>query len=143
MVRTITRLLLPLALLASAPLLRAQAPSDTPDKEKLVVQNLLVEAVSKLDTAPAEAMQILQYLDRHYSPDDAVKYYLGLAAWSAGRMEDAEAYLLQACSLDTANYWYKDALASVYSAEGKGLASATVYLDLLEKQPSHHSGRLG
>ena len=139
MVRTITRLLLPLALLASAPLLRAHAPSDTPDKEKLVVQNLLVEAVSKLDTAPAEAMQILQYLDRHYSPDDAVKYYLGLAAWSAGRMEDAEAYLLQACSLDTANYWYKDALASVYSAEGKGLASASVYLDLLEKQPSRYS----
>ena len=131
--RTVIFLLLALALFAPAAVLQAQNP-----KEEVVVQNLLMDAVSKMETSPQEAMQILQYLDRHYLPDDAVKYWLGMAYWSAGKAAKAEECLLLACALDTANFWYRDALASLYSAEGKAAQSAEVYLDLLGKQPGRY-----
>lgn len=109
------------------------------DVERIVTQNVLMDAVASLETAPGEAVAKLEYLDSHFAADDAVKYYLGMVAFSSGRLEDAEKYLLQACSLDSTNTWYKDALASVYSARGKNDASADIYMELLEKQPERYS----
>ena len=114
--------------------LRAQ----NPDPEAVLVQNVLMDAVARMESAPDEARRELRYLDSHFAPDDAVKYYLGLMAFSSGKTAEAEEYLQAACSLDTANYWYRDALASVYSSQGKAAESAGIWLDLLEKQPGRY-----
>ena len=121
-------------LLAALLPLRAQDSAD-----KVVLQNILIDAVSKLETAPAEAVKELQYLDQHYPADDAVKYHLGMAYLAAGNASRAEEYLQAAVSLDSANYWYKDALAAVYSALGRREESSAIYLELLEKQPGRYS----
>lgn len=121
-------------LLAALLPLRAQDSAD-----KVVLQNILIDAVSKLETAPADAVKELQYLDQHYPADDAVKYHLGMACLAAGNASRAEEYLQAAVSLDSANYWYKDALAAVYSALGRREESSAIYLELLEKQPGRYS----
>ena len=121
-------------LLAAILPLRAQDAAD-----KVVLQNILLDAVSKLETAPAEVVKELQYLDQHYPADDAVKYQLGMAYWAAGNATKAEEYLQAAVSLDSTNYWYKDALAGVYAAVGRREDSSAIYLELLEKQPGRYS----
>ena len=120
-------------------LLAAVLPLRAQTAEEIVTQNILIDAVSKLETAPEDAIRELQYLDRNYPADDAVKYQLGMAYWAAGNTAKAEEYLQAAAALDTANYWYKDALAAVYSAQGHGEESAALYLDLLEKHPGRYS----
>lgn len=120
-------------------LLAAVLPLRAQTAEEVVTQNILVDAVSKLETAPGEAISELQYLDQHYPADDAVKYQLGMAYWAAGNTARAEEYLLAATALDSTNFWYKDALAAVYSAQGRGEESSAIYLELLEKQPGRYS----
>ena len=120
-------------------LLAAVLPLRAQTAEEVVTQNILIDAVSKLETAPEEAIRELQYLDRNYPADDAVKYQLGMAYWAAGNTAKAEEYLQAAAALDTANYWYKDALAAVYSAQGRREESTALYLELLEKQPGRYS----
>lgn len=120
-------------------LLAAVLPLRAQTAEEIVTQNILIDAVSKLQTAPEDAIRELQYLDRNYPADDAVKYQLGMAYWAAGNSAKAEEYLMAAAAIDTANYWYKDALAAVYSAQGRGEESAALYLDLLEKHPGRYS----
>ena len=120
-------------------LLAAVLPLRAQTAEEIVTQNILIDAVSKLETAPEDAIRELQYLDRNYPADDAVKYQLGMAYWAAGNTVKAEEYLQAAAALDTANYWYKDALAAVYSAQGRGQESAALYLELLEKHPGRYS----
>ena len=120
-------------------LLAAVLPLRAQTAEEVVTQNILIDAVSKLETAPEDAIRELQYLDRNYPADDAVKYQLGMAYWAAGNTVKAEEYLQAAATLDTANYWYKDALAAVYSAQGRGQESAALYLELLEKHPGRYS----
>ena len=119
--------------------LAAVLPLRAQTAEEVVTQNILIDAVSKLETAPEEAIRELQYLDRNYPADDAVKYQLGMAYWAAGNTARAEEYLQAAAALDTANYWYKDALAAVYSAQGRRDESTALYLELLEKQPGRYS----
>ena len=127
-----------LALLALLPAAAAHAQGGSAG-DTMVVQNILMDAVSKLETSPKEAIAELEYLDKHFQADDAVKYYLGVTAYSAGKFGEAEAYLKAACSLDTANFWYKDALAALYSAAGRNAESAEIYLELLEKQPGRYT----
>ena len=119
--------------------LAAVLPLRAQTAEEVVTQNILIDAVSKLETAPEEAIRELQYLDRNYPADDAVKYQLGMAYWAAGNTVKAEEYLQAAAALDTANYWYKDALAAVYSAQGRREESTALYMELLEKQPGRYS----
>ena len=120
-------------------LFAAVLPLRAQTAEEVVTQNILIDAVSKLETAPEEAIRELQYLDRNYPADDAVKYQLGMAYWAAGNAAKAEEYLLAAAALDSTNYWYKDALAAVYSAQGRGQESSAIYLELLEKQPGRYA----
>lgn len=136
MEKTLRILLFAAVTLLSALPLRAQDKSAWEEK---VVENMLMEAVAKMDTTPKEAQSILEYLDKHYAPNDAVKYYLGMMAWSAGKTDRAESYIVQACSIDTANFWYKDALAGIFAATGKQTLSAALYRELLEEQPGRYS----
>ena len=68
--------------------------------------------------------------------DDAVCYYLGLCEFAGRRMVSAENYLEKACSIDSTNTWYLNALASAYEAEGKNGLAAPLYEKMLELKPS-------
>ena len=104
-----------------------------------VVQNVLTGAVSILDTDPARAKAQLEYLDKGFPPDDAVKYYLGLIYYSLNDFKAAEEYLVAATQLDSANLWYKDALAGFYSALGRNNEAADLYIALLDERPSYYA----
>ena len=131
-------LLKALMLMAILPLAASLHAQDKAAGDAVVVQNILMDAVSKLETSPAEALSELEYLDRRMPADDAVKYYLGILAFSSGHGKEAEKYLKEACELDSTNFWYKDALASLYSAIGRNEQAAAIYLDLLERNPSRY-----
>jgi len=118
----------------------AASAQNRSDSDRLALENLLADAVSKMQTDPSAALKELKWLDGRYPDDDAVKYYLGLMSYYSGDNAAAEEYLLAASALDSTNYWYKDALANVYAAAGKNAQSAEIYLDLLEKYPSRYSG---
>lgn len=107
--------------------------------DEIILENVLMDAVAKMQTKPSEALSELRYLDQKFPPNDAVKYYLGLIASASGRPEEAEKLLGEAIALDSSNFWYKDALASVYASEGKAKESSDIYLELLEKYPSQYS----
>lgn len=66
---------------------------------------------------------------------DAAYYYLGMLDYSSKNFGGALDNFKKAHLLDTANLWYEEALASVYSAMGNTGASTQIYLDLLEKEP--------
>jgi len=106
---------------------------------KVVQENILMDAVSKLQTSPSKAITELRFLDEKFPPNDAVKYYLGLVAQGSGEFDKAESYLKQAIELDSTNIWYKDALAGLYASAGKAAESTEIYLELLEKYPSNYT----
>ena len=121
--------------------LAAAASAQTaPSSGRLLLENMLTDAVSKMHTDPSAALKQLQWLDRKYPGEDAVKYYLGLMSWYSGDNAKAEEYLTAAAALDSSNYWYRDALANIYAAEGRNAQSAEIYLGLLEEYPSRYSG---
>ena len=134
------RHILRIVLTAAIPLVAAVSAYGQQSRyRETLLQNLLIDAISKMDSSPRESLSELEYLDSHFAADDAVKYYLGMMFWSAGKTEEAEKYLQQACRIDPSNYWYKDALAGLYSSVGKGEQSAAIYLELMEQQPSRYS----
>lgn len=98
-----------------------------------------IEAVTRYQTGDVYgAMSILKGLDASGPADDAVKYYLGLCEVAAGDYEGAEKDLQAAASLDTANVWYKDALAGMYYRIGNNAKAGSMYLELMEKYPSRY-----
>ena len=108
------------------------------DARKTLAENLLVGAVSKMETDPAKAAGELAYIDKHFPADDAVKYYLGLLAYSEGDYAGAEENLREAVALDSANLWYKDALAGLYASLGRNYEAADLYIPLVQKHPSSY-----
>ncbi len=127
--------LLLLLSLAAAP---AFAQRDSLGRD-ILAQNILLDAVSRLDTDPARAREAIEKLDRSFPANDAVKYYMGLMAYSAGDMAAAEKHLSEAVRLDTNNIWYKDALAGLYAAEGRNHEAADLYIPLVEARPSYYA----
>lgn len=69
---------------------------------------------------------------------DVAFYYLGMLDYSEKNLKGALANFSRARQLDTANLWYEEALASVYSALGDNGTSTQLYLDLLEKDPKKY-----
>ena len=99
----------------------------------------VTEAAARYSTGDIRgARAVLEAVDRKGGPDDAVKYYLGLCLAADGDFEGAEKYLLQASALDTANVWYKDALANLYFRMGDTARSSDLYLELMEEYPSRY-----
>lgn len=111
---------------------------DSAEKD-ILAQNLLLDAVSRLDTDPVRAKEAIEKLDRNYPANDAVKYYMGLMAYSAGDLAGAEKYLSEAVRLDSCNLWYKDALAGLFAAEGRNHEAADLYIPLVEARPSYYA----
>ena len=67
--------------------------------------------------------------------NDAAFYYLGLCDYYLGDIKNSEAHLREAVSLDTANYWYKNALASVYAANNEVQPALDLYESMIASHP--------
>ena len=119
-----------LLLPAWAVALQAQVPQRT------AVENIMIDAVSLMDEGrTAEARKVLEYLLGRDRDNDAVRYYLGLCDLREGKPADALGHLEKAAKADPGNLWYKEALASVYSALGRAEEAVGIYSDLMEKDP--------
>ena len=68
--------------------------------------------------------------------DDAVNYYLGLCELALGENGAAEEHLSAAAQLDSANCWYLNALATLYSKVGDRENFADVCERLVKMSPS-------
>ncbi len=66
---------------------------------------------------------------------DAAFYYLGLCDYYLGDMKNSRAHLREAVSLDSANYWYSNALATVYAASGDTDSSLALYEKMMADYP--------
>ncbi|MBR1868706.1 MAG: tetratricopeptide repeat protein [Bacteroidales bacterium] len=108
-----------------------------PKRSAATVENLVVDAVSLLEAGDVQtARKLLELLRKEAPGDDAVHYYLGVCSLQEGKLDEAESSISKAASLDTANLWYKEALASVYSAKGENAKTAEIYIELMRKAPS-------
>ncbi len=67
--------------------------------------------------------------------NDAAYYYLGLCDYYLGDMKNSEAHLREAVSLDSTNYWYSNALASVYAANGEVGPALALYEKMIAAYP--------
>ena len=67
--------------------------------------------------------------------NDAAFYYLGLCDYYLGDVKNSQAHLREAVSLDSANYWYKNALASVYAAGNQVDEALALYENMIAANP--------
>lgn len=102
-------------------------------------ENAIVEAVAQMNWDLPGAESLLRSLDKDFPGNDAVNYYLGLACQYQGKIAEADTCLRRAVALDSSNIWYRDALASLYAATGRGKEADSMYLDLYRRDPSRYS----
>ncbi len=108
-------------------------------KSSVQVENAVVEAVTLMYSDLPRAEALLRSLNRQFPGNDAVNYYLGLACQYQGKVVDADSCLRRAVALDTSNIWYRDALAALYSATGRGAEAGEMYLDLYRRDPARYT----
>ena len=71
--------------------------------------------------------------------NDALHYYYGMCKLLERKLPEAEKHLLKAVELDPSNNWYREALASLYDAQGRSDKSAAIYLELYDKDPKSYT----
>lgn len=104
--------------------------------QETLSENALIDAVSLFGEGEYEmARDSLAAILVRDSTVDAAYYYLGMLEYAARDFESAENCLVRAVELDSANTWYREALASIYTATGKGGEATEIYLDLLKENP--------
>ncbi len=124
--------LLAYLLLAVLPL----AASAQRKASETAVENLLLDGVCLLDEGQVKAARaVFELLKKEAPSNDAVHYYLGMCDYAEGQFDKAIENIGRAAALDTANLWYREALASAYGAVGKGEKTVEIYTDLLRRDP--------
>lgn len=124
-----------LSILLFLPLLSA---AQTP-LEKVAVENLLVDAVTMLDSdAPDKALSLLKALLKKDPSNDAVHYYMGLCNYSLGNPADALKDFETAAGLDPENRNYEEALASICLEQGQYDRGVDIFRSLMEKYPGFY-----
>lgn len=99
-------------------------------------QTLLVDAVQDLnDGQYARAKARLDAILKSEPANDAALYYAGLCDMLLNNLEDAERELSKAAAIDTANYWYKERLAILYSMTGQTAKTIGIYESLVKSHP--------
>jgi len=105
--------------------------------QKKAVQALLVDAVAQINAGhPQNALKLLNSLYEIDPKNDALSYYMGLCKYAMGDYPAAYELFKRASSLDPANNWYKEALASTCPSVGKNVEMLNIYEHLLEEQPN-------
>lgn len=103
-------------------------------------ETIVLDAVTAIELGDyKKADALLSSAARRWPLDDAVLFYLAKCKLALGDGSSFEKNLLLAEASDTANYWYKDALAGYYAGTGNDAEAAKRYLDLLKKHPSEYS----
>ena len=105
-------------------------------KKTVRVEGGLVDAVALFDRGQyKEAAALLKGLAAADPANDAVRYYLGMCATYQGDYETAVAQLREAIRLDSANYWYRDRLARLYTATEQPELAIDLYESLIREFP--------
>lgn len=100
------------------------------------VENVLIDAVSLIESDDYQgAFALLDSAVRAHPEDDALHYYTGICCYSLRKPAMAAEHLREAVQLDTANTWYKEALAAAYVSMGEGDKAGEVYMDLTRSNP--------
>ena len=116
---------------------RAQTSAVRPETR---IENSLIDAVALFEASDiASASAIFQRLHAADSTNDAVCYYLGMCQRASGRPESAQEFLSMAVGLDSANVWYRNALANLYIETGKALKAAPLMEKLVRDCPQSYS----
>ena len=105
--------------------------SAKPDSGSLIVS--AVGYYNNKDYARAEAL--LKHVLTEDPDNDAALYYLGLCSLSRKDLDAAEDYLTAAAGRDSTNFWYRHALASLYSITSRPELTIDVYEKLLKDFP--------
>ena len=105
--------------------------SAKPDSGSLIVS--AVGYYNNKDYARAEAL--LKHVLTEEPDNDAALYYLGLCSLSRKDLDAAEDYLTAAAGRDSTNFWYRHALASLYSMTSRPELTIDVYENLLKDFP--------
>ena len=121
---------------AACTLLCAVFSATAQTKKTVPVEGGLVDAVALYDNGQyKEAAALLKALSLADPGNDAVRYYLALCATYRGDYEEAVAQLREAVRLDSANYWYRDRLARLYTATDQPELSIDLYESLIREFP--------
>ena len=98
--------------------------------------SLLIDAVTEFQNENyAAALDRFSDITDVDPTNDAAFYYLGLCNYYLNDAKNAQAHLQEAVSLDSTNYWYKTALASVYSANNEVDKAVDLYENLIATHP--------
>ena len=93
----------------------------------------LVDAVALYDKGDmAGAERLLTRLTEADPSDDALWYYLGKAEAAQGKTEAALRHIGKASELDPGNYWYRSALAALYTRSGETEMVIRLYEGILK-----------
>ncbi len=96
----------------------------------------LIDAVTEFQNEKyGRASQMFSDITDADPLNDAAFYYLGLCDYYLGDLKNSKAHLSEAVSLDTANYWYSNALATVYAATGDIDRSLALYEKMMTAYP--------
>ena len=96
----------------------------------------LVDAVALYDKGDmAGAERLLTRLTEADPSDDALWYYLGKAEAAQGKTEAALRHIGKASELDPGNYWYRSALAALYTRSGETEMVIRLYEGILKDFP--------
>lgn len=100
------------------------------------VEANLVDAVQLYsDGKIKQARELLQSLSVAAPDNDAVWYYLAHTQAAANELDQAEASLEKAVSLDSGNYWYRRMLSRMYLMHGKMDEGVAMYESLVKDFP--------
>ena len=99
----------------------------------------LIDAVTLYEKHQyAAAKDSLEVLVRRDTTIDAAYYYLALLSYGSKDVNGALDYMQKAEALDPANNWYKETLATLYSAIGAEDKANDIYLELLKTEPKKY-----
>lgn len=97
----------------------------------------MVMAASGLyaDARYDDALAVLRKVLEEDASNDAAHYYSGLSYLAKGDSDAAELFLKRAADLDSANFWYRQRLAELYSMTSRKELTISVYENLLRDFP--------
>lgn len=103
---------------------------------KAALENQVLSAVQKYDGGDYDkAIAMLSAVVERDQSNDAAYYYLGLSYIQKKELDAAELCLKKAVELDGSNFWYRQKLATLYTATQRGELAIDIYEKLLTDFP--------
>lgn len=101
-------------------------------------ESMLIDAVTDLNNNDFEkAYDKLSAIVDADPSNDAAYFYLAQCMIAKGNIAQAEKFLVEASRLDTANFWYNERLAALYSAQNKVSQAVATYEKMRDAEPKN------